>query len=121
MEAKLKLESEIQNGNLNKKRKRSEDEAMAGPSSDNKTNRDSYPVDTKPPYLQLKNSVKKVILAANVKTLEGNVSMNIFPKGVDFRIITNSTRDPSMKMDQHHPQLQEGPSKGHGIDRKCNQ
>ena len=72
MEAKLKLESDVRNGNLNKKRK-SEDEAVEGPSTDT-SNRDRYPVESKPIYLQLKNLVKKkVTMAASIKTLETNM------------------------------------------------
>ena len=93
----MKLESEARNGNLNKKRKRSEEEAMEGTSTDT-SNRDRYPVESKPIYLQLKNLVKKkVTMAASIKTLESNMGKNIFPGSVDFKFITNSTRDPALK------------------------
>ena len=48
--------------------------------------------------MHLKNLVrKKVTMAASIKTLETNLGKNIFPKSVDFRFITNSTRDPTLK------------------------
>ena len=98
MAAKLKLENEVKKGNLQKKRKRSDSEATAGPSSDTNTSRDQYPVESKTIYLQLKILVKKkVTLAASIKTLEGNLSKNVFPKSVDFKFITNSARDPALK------------------------
>ena len=36
-------------------------------------------------------------MAASIKTLETNMTKNIFPRSVDFRFVTNSTRDPALK------------------------
>ena len=95
---KSRLEGFTAKNNNPRKRRRSGSPNTRDPKEPCVDSRDKYLKEFKPIYIRLKTLYRKrLFLASNIKSMEGQLAKNSFPASIDFMFNINSTRNAVLK------------------------